>query len=190
MYNDNILVLTYEGFSSCCPVCNWSCCQPLCQFCWLVCGLTGGKYVLLLGCVVTVSLYCCGGGDIRHYLPSDKCNYNAGTNPRPAELRLPPWRVTQLSPGAGWTIAAQLNWFTHSWLAPGPHHHNTKMRLQPSFAPAPRTRRLIGLDPINYSEAGWRRREKVGFISVIREQTIASPHLTWPATGSSSWLQL
>ena len=37
---------------------------------------------------------------------------------------------------------------------------------------------MIGLDPINYGEAGWRRREKVGFISVIREQTIASPHLT------------
>ena len=54
MYNDNILVLTYEGFSSCCPVCNWSCCQPLCQFCWLVCGLTGGKYVFLLGCVVSL----------------------------------------------------------------------------------------------------------------------------------------
>ena len=42
-----ILVLTYEGFSSCC-------CQPLCQFCWLVCGLAGGKYVFLLACVVSL----------------------------------------------------------------------------------------------------------------------------------------
>ena len=41
-------------------------------------------------CCVTLSLYCGGGGDIRHYLPSDKCNYNAGTNPRPAELPIVP----------------------------------------------------------------------------------------------------